>query len=126
MQLNCTTDKLETLLSVVRASSRKEGQKADLVREGTFDLALTWLWVTHLAESAEYVDVKARTAGVRLMAKQTLHELAPLVVAGAEHGDPFLKVWEFSARRFVGRDSKLPHLRIVPEPPLRRLDGRPL
>jgi hypothetical protein len=126
MLLNILTNKLETLLSVVRASSRKEGEKADLVQEGSFDLGLTWLWVTHLAESAEHVDVRARTAAVRLTAKETLRELAPLVCAAAERGDPLLRAWEHSARKHLGTNPHLPKLRIAPEPPLRRLDGRPL
>jgi hypothetical protein len=126
MQLNILTDKLDTLLSVVRASSRKEGKKADLVHGGQFDLSLTWMWCSHLAESAESVDVKARTPAVRLTAKETLRELAPLVIAAAERGDPLLRVWENSARKHLGQNPRIPKLRIAPEPPLRRLDGRPL
>jgi hypothetical protein len=124
MHLNITFDKLETLLSVVRASSRKEGKKADLVQEGHFDLSLTWMWCGHLAESAEHVDVRARTPGVRLTAKEALRELAPLIVAGAERGDPLLRALAKSARKHLGRNPRIPELRIAPEPPLRRLDGR--
>jgi hypothetical protein len=126
MLVNITTNKLETLLSVVRASSPREGKKADLVREGAFDLSLTWMWCTDLAKSAEHVDVRARTRGVRLLAQETLRELAPLIIASAERGDSLLRVWANSARKHLGTNPQLPKLRIVPEPPLRHLDGRPL
>jgi hypothetical protein len=126
MQLNVITDKLDTLVSVVRASSRKEGEKADVVREGHFDLSLTWMWCIQLAKSAECIDVKARTPGVRLTAKETLRELAPLVITAAERGDPLMQVWEKSARKHLGKNPVIPKLRIIPEPPLRYLNGCPL
>jgi hypothetical protein len=126
VQLNCMTVKLERLVSIVRASSKVEGKKAAMVIEGSFDLGLTWMWCTHLAESAEHVAPKARTRGIRLAAKEALAELAPLLLISAERGDPFLKVWESSARKYSGKNPRIPELRIAPEPPLRRLDGRPL
>jgi hypothetical protein len=126
MQMNIMTEGLDRLCSIVRASSRQEAAKADFVREGTFDLGLTWIWVTHLSESAVHVARLARTPGIRLAAKETLAELAPLVVAAAERRDPLLRVWEHSARKYIGKNSTIPTLRIAPGPPLRHLDGRPL
>jgi hypothetical protein len=125
MQVNVTFDKLETLLAVVRASSRREGKKADLVREGAFDLSLVWLWCRDLEKSAEHVDVQARTPGVRLRAKETLQQLARLITESAG-GDPLLRALAKSARKYLGKNSILPALRIAPEPGLRNLDGRPL
>jgi hypothetical protein len=126
MQLNVMTEKLDRLCSIVRASSRKEAAKADFVREGTFDLGLTWLWVTHLSESAVHVARQARTAGVRLAAKDALAELSPLVIAGAERGDPLLKGWEAQARKFLGKNPRIPKLSIFSEKQLRGWDFREL
>jgi ABC-type phosphate transport system permease subunit len=126
MQLNVMTEKLDRLCSIVRASSRKEAAKADFVREGTFDLGLTWMWVMHLSESAVHVARLARTAGVRLAAKEAMAELAPLIVAGAERGDPMLKAWEAQARKFLGKHPQIPKLSIFSAKRLRGLDFREL
>ena len=123
MQVNVLTHKLTVLLSVVRASSRKEGVKAACAADGTFDLSLVWMWCENLAKSTEHVAAGARTAGVRLAAKEVLCELSPLIIAGAKR-DPLLRAWESSARKYVGKDTKTPELRIVAEAPLRHLDGR--
>lgn len=125
MQVNILTRKLEVLLSVVRASSRKEGAKAAYAADGTFDLSLVWLWCEDLAQSAEHVAAGARTAAVRLAANEALRELAPLVAVAAERGDPLLRAWERSARKYLGKNTKTPELRIVAGP-LRDLNGTPL
>lgn len=127
MQINATFPKLERLISICRApASGSERTRAQMAQDGLLDLPLVFLWVRDLAQGNKNVDVRARTPGVKLAARETLAELAALIVDGIEKGDPCLKLYESAARKFLSKKVSLPQLRLAAEPPLRRLNGTPL
>jgi hypothetical protein len=114
MQINVTFPKLERLISICRApASGSERNRAQMAQDGLFDLILTFGWVRDLAEGNHKVDVCARTPGVKLAAGEVLSELAALIVAGAEKGDPCLKLYEKQARKFLAKNSRPPQLSIA-------------
>jgi hypothetical protein len=112
MQLNVLSPKLERIVRICNAAGA-ERTKAEMARDGLFDLQLTFMWLLDLASGNKNVDVRARTAGIKLAAREALEELSPLVVAGAGKGDPCLKAWEHRARKFLTKEARLPQLYIA-------------
>jgi hypothetical protein len=114
MQLNVMTPKLERIVNICHApASGSERTKAEMVRDGLFDLPLTFLWLRDLALSNHKVAAAVRTPGIRLAATEALGELSALIVEGAGRGDACLKLYETQARKFLPKKAQLPHLRIA-------------
>jgi hypothetical protein len=114
MQLNVMTPKLERLCHICHApTSGTERTKSEMVKNGLFDLGLTFLWLRDLAQSNKNVDVRARSAGVRLAATDALGEVSALIVEGAGKGDACLKLYESQARKFLPKDSRPPKISIA-------------
>jgi hypothetical protein len=114
MQLNVMTPKLERIVNICHApSAGAERTKAEMVRDGLFDLPLTFLWLRDLAQSNKNVDVRARSAGIRLAAAEALGEVSALIVQGAGKGDACLKLYESQARKFLPKNLHLPQISIA-------------